>query len=1017
MLKLSFLGTFSAKLNEANIKEFESSKVRALLAYLMLESDRPHSRDHLAGLFWGDYDESRAAKSLRQAFSNLRKAIGDNDPERPLFFITSDSIQANTDHPDLRLDVRDFQSLLFACEKHPHRRLETCGICANRLEQAAGLYRGPLLSSFFLKESDSFQNWLMTWREFFHQKMIVTLESLVSYYSKRREYEQAILYARQLIALDTWREESHALLMHLLAMNGQRSAALRQYKTCRQILLDEFGVEPQSETTRLYEQIINHQISSAKLPTPQNNLPHFGTSFVGRRKEILHVIEYLQHKNHRLVTIVGAGGVGKTRLAVEVGREQLYAFDDGVFWIPLYEVDTPESLPLIVADAIGLELPAKRDVQTHVRNSLRHRDILLIFDNYERFLPETGFLVDLLNHVPGLSILVTSREPLQLQVEWLFELDGLPVIESGEDTPPALLLLEQRARQILPEYKILTSETYQDALRLCESLDGLPLGIELAAGILKKYTCAQITEQLSQDIGLLASSLRDIPARHRSLLVVFEQSWNLLSQEEKQIFAALGIFPAHFTPQAAGDICDATLDLLGELNKKSLVRQLSHDRYSLHPLLRQYARAKQSVVGAPAALLKTKFQAHYGALAQSWEQGMKSGEVQQALAYFEADWLNLVSSWELGLATQNFETIATLLSPFFWFFEIKGKIIEGESLLQDALTQFRPFKDETFGATLFFRLQTYYGWLSFRRGNTDAALENLSEVNQHGWELLPVSEKAFAANHLADILYETGEKAGALEKHQQAIQICQSNPLAWDEALACNHYGSMLSMEGDLEQAEYFLQHGLRIAEREKFTWIAASLLTNLAILAYFRQDYPMAIDLFLQSNQKSAKYGDVHRSPSVNHNNLAECYAELGQLDKAREHLNLALHHFKECGNLVFLPYVYNTLAGICFKDGKLDDARAALDAGIQSALDNRMKAVLNNLLADYARYLLLIGQSQPAAKIIQYVIQSPDTIKEGLDKATALQEEFGENLRREISNLSGKIPSEEDVLKIIKS
>lgn len=1016
MLKLSFLGTFSAKLDEINIKEFESSKVRALLAYLMLETDRPHSRDHLAGLFWGDYDEIRAGKSLRQALSNLRKAVGDNDPEHPLFLITSDSIQANKEHPDVWLDTRDFHALLSACEKHPHRRLETCAACAHQLEESARLYRGELLAGFFLKESAAFQNWLMTWRESFHQKMITGLESLVSYYSKRRDYEKAMLYARQLVSLDTWREESHALLIHLLAINGQRSAALRQYKTCCKILLEEFGTEPQPETTRLYQQIIDHEISSAQNIVPKTNLPNFGTTFIGRWKEILKVVEYLQHKDHRLVSVIGTGGVGKTRLAVEVGQEQLYAFEDGVFWIPLYEVDTPEALPLIVADALGLELPAKGDVQSHVRNSLRHRDILLIFDNYERLLPDTSFLVDLLNHAPGVSMLITSREPLRSQVEWLFELDGLSTfVEGDEEKPPAILLLEQRARQIAPGYQISAPETYQDALRLCESLDGLPLGIELAAGMLKKYTCAQINERLSQDIGLLSSSLRDIPVRHRSLLLVFENSWNLLLQQEKQIFAALGIFPAHFTPQAAHEICDATVDVLDELNKKSLVRQLSQYRYSLHPLLRQYARTKQTAIELPVAEINKKFRTHYAGLAGDWEHGMKSGQIQQALAHFEEDWLNLTTCWELALSDKDFETLHALLSPFFWFFEIKGRIVEGETLLQNALTKLLPLKDDAFCAALFFRLQAYHGWLCFRRGNTDTALVNLHQVDEYGLDTLPAVEQAFVANHLAGILYETGQKTKALEKHQQAIQLCEEHSIRWEESLACNHYGSALSMEGDLEKAEYFLQQGLRIAEQEEFTWITASTLTNLAILAYFRQDYPAAIELFLQSNDESARYGDIHRSPSVNHNNLAECYAELGQLDKAREHLNLALHHFKECGNLVFLPYVYNTLAGICFKDGKLDAARDALNSGVKSALDNRMKVVLNNLLADYARYFLLAGQIQTAAKVIQYVLNSSDTIKEGLDKAKSLQEEFSQDLQAELSSLSERIDLE-DILPLLR-
>jgi DNA-binding SARP family transcriptional activator len=171
MLKLSFLGAFLAKSGETDIQEFESAKVRALLAYLMLESEKPHSREHLAGLLWGDSDDIKAAKNMRQGLSNLRKSIRDNDPEKPFLNITSDAIQANLQNPHLNLDVYVFEGLIASCESHPHRNLKTCTACAHRLEQAVELYRGELLDGFVLKDSDYFQGWLVARREYFHQKV------------------------------------------------------------------------------------------------------------------------------------------------------------------------------------------------------------------------------------------------------------------------------------------------------------------------------------------------------------------------------------------------------------------------------------------------------------------------------------------------------------------------------------------------------------------------------------------------------------------------------------------------------------------------------------------------------------------------------------------------------------------------------------------------------------------------------------------------------------------------------
>ncbi len=1018
MLQLSFLGAFLATSGETVIKDFESAKVRALLAYLMLESGKSHSREHLTALFWGDGDDVKSAKNMRQALSNLRKSIRDTDPENPFLIISSDAIQANKKNPFLQVDTQTFDTLIETCKEHPHRRLETCAACMQRLKQAALLYRGELLNGFTLKDAVIFQDWLVTRREYFHQKMISALEHLAMYHQIRHEYPEAISYARRLVSMDGWREESHLILMRLLFNAGQRSAALKQYQRCRRILLEEFGVEPQPETVRLYQEIMENQSPVGEPVAPQNNLPSFGTAFVGRQREILQAVEYLQTKDRRLVTLTGPGGVGKTRLALQVGQEQLYAFKDGVFWIPLDNIETAQDLPGMIANTIGMELPVKGDVQTNVLNFLRLRDILLIFDNYEHLLPETEFISKVLQRAAGASILVTSRESLHLQAEWVFELEGLP-LHSDEvgQLPPAALLLEKRAQRIDPQFHISDTENHHDALRLCEALDGLPLGIELAGGMLREYTCAELAEQISQDIGVLTSSLRDIPERHRSLWVVFEYSWNLLAVEEKLAFAALGIFPFRFTTTTAAEICSVSSGTLSELSRKSLVRQVGKDAYSLHPLLRQYARKKLPSTAVDEEEVNTRFKAYCVDRAQAWEQGMKSERAQQALDDFASERLNLAACWNVALAEWDFGTLNLLVSPFFWFFEIRGKIHEGETLFISALDKLgSKLGNNPHTENFYYRLLTYYGWLSFRRGQTDIGIRSLRTVVEQGLNSLNIAEQAFAINHYGNILYETGQKEKAHKLHERAMRIYNKNRLPWEEALTCSHYGSMLSMDGDLDKAAHILQRGKDIAESGRFIWITAGILSNLAVLAYFQQDYQTAIDLFLQSNETSAQYGDMHRSPSVNHNNLAECYALLGELDRASQHLEQALNHFNECGNIVFLPYVYNTLATIRFQASQYPEARQALEMGIQIALENQMQAVINNLIADYAKYFLLTKNNKAAALLIHYVAHSPHSIKEAQDKAGQLIEEYGEPLRKEIAPLAGQSFTQKEILEIIK-
>ena len=200
-LALSFLGTFEVRLDGEPIKEFESSKVRALLAYLVMEADKPHSRERLAGMFWGESTDETAGKNLRQALSNLRNAIQDDRTDRPLLAVTPASIQSNLDS-DLWLDAREFERFLTDCDSHPHRALETCDECAQRMQEALSLYRGGFLEGFFLKEADAFQDWIVVWREYFHQKAVILLEALIAHARARGETAAALAYAQRLVALD-----------------------------------------------------------------------------------------------------------------------------------------------------------------------------------------------------------------------------------------------------------------------------------------------------------------------------------------------------------------------------------------------------------------------------------------------------------------------------------------------------------------------------------------------------------------------------------------------------------------------------------------------------------------------------------------------------------------------------------------------------------------------------------------------------------------------------------------------
>jgi DNA-binding SARP family transcriptional activator/predicted ATPase len=321
-LSLSLLGPFEASLAGEPVTGFESDKVRALCAYLAVEAHRPHRRDSLAGLLWPDWSDRAARSNLRNALANLRTAIGDRRAAPSFLLITRETIQFNT-ASDHWLDVAAFSAWV---EADPP--------AAHELEEAVALYRGGFLEGFFVKDSPAFEDWSLLTRERLLRQALAAFDWLVKYYEQRGEYEQARDYAWRQVELEPWQEEAHRQLMRLLALSGQRSAALAQYETCCRLLAEELGVEPAEETTRLYEQIRDGDLKAPMPSALRAAVPAFLHAeaeaveverpvFVARRRELARLDEFLDLAlagQGRVVYVTGEAGSGKTALTQEFAR-------------------------------------------------------------------------------------------------------------------------------------------------------------------------------------------------------------------------------------------------------------------------------------------------------------------------------------------------------------------------------------------------------------------------------------------------------------------------------------------------------------------------------------------------------------------------------------------------------------------------------------------------------------------------------------------------------------------------
>src|SRR5512135_1608227 len=335
--------------------------------------------------------------------------------------------------------------------------------------------------------------------------------------------------------------------------------------------------------------------TATALPT-RNNLPVLPTPLIGRQREVEELRQLLRDPHCRLLTLVGPGGIGKTRLAIETASHVQAAFAEGVYFVPLAPVNSTRLIVPVTADALGFafQSASSAEPKTQLFNYLKEKQALLVVDNLEHLLAEPGIEVfaEILARAPHVKLLTTSRESLGLQDEWIFEVQGLPIPDtryvegSAQNTSVELFL--QRARRAHVGFHA-TPEDYPAIVRICQLMDGMPLGIELAAAWVRTLSCGEVAQEIERGLDFLSVSTRDLPARHRSMRAVLDHSWKLLTEEEKQALARLSVFRGGFRREAAEQVAEATLVVLSTLVTKSLIRRGGDGRYDLHELIRQFA--------------------------------------------------------------------------------------------------------------------------------------------------------------------------------------------------------------------------------------------------------------------------------------------------------------------------------------------------------------------------------------------------------------------------------------------
>jgi predicted ATPase/DNA-binding SARP family transcriptional activator len=670
-LRVRVLGSTELAVDGRPLVGLASAKATALLVHLAV-TGTAQSRSALAGLLWSDLPEATARANLRLALTKLRRVL----PAQLL--VTRQSVALDPAWP-VWVDAVEVE------------RLATGKPEGEELLAAARLCRGEFLSGFEAPGAELFDEWVLGRRAASRADQLALLERAVQDARDREDAASGVEVARRMLELEPLHEEAHRALMWFLATGGQRGAALAQFETCRYLLREELGQDPSPATAALRDQITKTG-EFTDLPPVVPRPPGVGapgplTSLIGREEDLARLHALLDDPACRLVTLVGPGGIGKTRLALEAGGSRRGRYRDGVVTVsfagtsPARPEEAADLVVTNLAAALGVSLAVPRDPRELLADALAGRELLLVLDNLEQLRDAAGVLAELLGRAPGMQILGTSRRRLGLGVEWLVEVPGLPYPPGAEaDTAgyPAVRLFEDRARLLRPGFR--PAADLAAVGRVCRLVAGMPLAIELAARWVRSASPAAIADRLAAGGELLATTAPDVEPRHRSMAAVLDWSWELLGEGERQALARLSVMRGGFELDAAGAVAGAGLPQLAGLVDHSLVEVGEDGRYSMHELLRQYAAQRLAADPAEQAEALRRHAAWFSGLLPDPDRPLPDGPAE-----LDADVENLRAATEWLIERGDPPELDRHLTRLWQLYRRRGWFREAQAVLGAAL--------------------------------------------------------------------------------------------------------------------------------------------------------------------------------------------------------------------------------------------------------------------------------------------------------------------------------------------
>jgi predicted ATPase/DNA-binding SARP family transcriptional activator/DNA-binding CsgD family transcriptional regulator len=928
-VRVWLLGGFEVSIGHRTIggDAWRLRKASALVKLLALAPGHRLHREQIMDHLWPDSGRRAASNNLRKTLHAARRTL---DPAAGyLHLLSQDQSLVLGPRGDLWVDVDAFEEAAATARRSNDP-------AASRA--ALDLYGGELLPG------DRYEGWAEEPRHRLREMYLSLLLRLARLYEEHGDYEPAVEALRGVVAEEPTHEEAHVGLMRLYALSGSTGEALAQYGRLEEVLLRELGTEPTASSRALREEIAAGRFSPKEAPSithspeealgaPKHNLPAARTSFVGREREMVQIKRELAMT--RLLTLKGAGGSGKTRVALEVARDLVPSYPDGVWLVELAPLSEGELVSQAVSQVLSVREQPGRSLTDTLAEVLRQREMLLLLDNCEHLADSVARLLDaLLDLCPRLRVLATSRETLGVEGEVIWRVSSLPVPDT--DRLPAakemtrydaVRLFLDRARLRLPDFD-LAPDNAEAVAEVCRKLEGMPLAIELATARVGALSVGQICERLRDPLGLLSAGGRTAGLRHQTLRGTLDWSYELLSESERGLFARLSVFAGGWTLEAAevlgaGDGVeeDDVLDLLSKLVDKSLVVTTlgaeGTPRYRMLELVRQYALEKLEESGEAEAN-RRRHAEFFLALAEEAEPGLWGPDQMVWFERLKVEHDNMRAALSRSIERGEDELGVRLAGALRWFWHGQGYYGEGRRWLEEALS-----RDSRASVASRAKALSAVGWLAMDQDDTDRVVE----AAQEGLELSAGTEieDLFGASFmrmLGSVARMRGDYEQASQLYAESLARSRSAEDRRGIAYSLLNLAIVSRDQGDYERATFFYEEGVALCRESGYAALLAEYLVSMGYEFLLRGDYERATAL----NEEAA----VLLRERGHAGGLEFALDNLGWAALLRQNYERAMEMFKEslvlCLKLGDKLVAVESLEGMaCTAGARAEDERAA--------------------------------------------------------------------------------------------